>query len=74
MTAYTWHLEAGTRGRTFTDDGREITARIAPMDGVYFWTVSQWGRVLAANTAPRLADARTAAETWIATLTEVTPA
>lgn len=74
MTAYTWTLDYGTKVRTYRDARREIVARMTPVEGGYSWAIVQWDRVLDAGHAPKLAEARTAAETWIQTLTEVTPA
>jgi hypothetical protein len=74
MTAYTWTCVYGTRTRVHQDAAREIRAVIAPVEGGWSWGVTQWGLPLDAGHTPKLADARTAAEQWLAVLKESTPA
>jgi hypothetical protein len=73
MTAYTWTMAYATKVRTYQDPAREIRAAITPLGGGWSWAVTQWGRPLEVGHTRLLADARTAAEQWITTLTEVTP-
>jgi hypothetical protein len=73
MRLYTWTWNSNTRARKYQDPARQLVAEIRPVDSGYAWTVTQWGGLLAEGYATRLVFARTEAEAWITTATEVTP-
>lgn len=84
MTTTTWHYKTGPKSGIrflhYSDPARELAANVWAADTVvaadsgYDWTVFQWGRLLAQGNEATRAAAKAAAQQWLDTCTEHTPA